>query len=215
MFRLFFGKLWKDKKNPSASKVMIIGVGNGGANVVDYMQVHGFEQAALCVCDMDASVVKHSKVQHRLLLGEKGLGAGNNPELGYKESIKKIHEIRTLIDQPHPEVAFIVACLGGGCGTGASPVVASECKRLGIKTIGVVTLPFEWEGEHKFHQAIAGLTELAKNTDAMFVLNNQYLLNHHQDLSMMDAFMHADDLVCAVIRRLIDNLLNFRKLQFR
>lgn len=62
MFRLFFGKHWKDKKNPSASKVMIIGVGNGGANVVDYMQVHGFEQAALCVCDMDASVVKHSIV---------------------------------------------------------------------------------------------------------------------------------------------------------
>ena len=206
MFRLFFGKLWKDKKNPSASKVMIIGVGKGGANIVDYMQVHGFEQAALCVCDMDASVVKHSKVQHRLLLGEKGLGAGNNPELGYKESMKKINEIRSLINQVHPEIAFVVACLGGGCGTGASPVVASECKRLGFKTIGVVTLPFEWEGEQKFHQAVAGLTELAKNTDAMFVLNNQYLLDHHQDLSVMDAFTRADALACVAIRSIMDDL---------
>ncbi len=206
MFRLFFRKRGKDKKKLSASKVMIIGVGNGGANVVDYMQVHGFEQAALCICDMDASVVKHSKVQHRLLLGEKGLGAGNNPELGYKESMKKINEIRSLINQVHPEIAIVVACLGGGCGTGASPVVASECKRLGFKTIGVVTLPFDWEGEQRFHQAVAGLSDLAKNTDVMFVLKNQYLLDHHRDLSVMDAFMHADALACMAIRSIMDDL---------
>lgn len=202
----FFRNRRKGENELDLSEIKIIGVGNGGTNVINHLQTHGVKEDSLCVCDMDAMVLKHSIAQHRLLLGQKGLGAGNNPELGYKESIKKIHEIRTLIEQPHPEVAFIVACLGGGCGTGASPVVAGECKSLGIKTIGVVTLPFEFEGEHKFHQAIAGLTELAKNTDAMFVLNNQYLLNHHQDLSMMDAFTRADALACVAIRSIMDDL---------
>ena len=173
MRKLFSKPHERQKGSFDASEIEIIGVGCGGTNIVNYMQTHGFKDFPLAVCDMDASVIEHSKVREKLLFGMDGLGAGNNPELGKSEAEKKMIDIRSIIKE-HTKVSFVVVCLGGGCGTGASPVVAREIKKRGVKTIGVATLPFEFEGRLKFNQAMDGLIELATYTDAIFVLNNQY-----------------------------------------
>lgn len=186
-----------------ASEIEVIGVGCGGANIVNYMQTHGFKDVPLAVCDMDASVIEHSKVQEKLLFGRDGLGAGNNPKLGKSEAEMKMMDICSIIKE-HTKVTFVVACLGGGCGTGASPIIAKEIKKRGIKTFGVVTLPFEFEGKLKINQAMEGLRELATYTDAIFVLNNQYILNHHPELAMNAAFSMADELMGKIVWSIID-----------
>ena len=206
-------KLFSCSKNRSncrfdSSDIEVIGVGCGGINVVNHMQMHGFKEVSLAVCDMDASVIHNSKVQEKLLLGSDGLGAGNKPELGQKEAEKKISDIQTLIKK-QTKVTFVVTCLGGGCGTGVAPIIARESKKRGIKTIGVATLPFEFEGKIKFSQAIEGIRELAANTDSMFVLNNQYILKHHPELAMNNAFSKADELIGDVVWSIIGNMSKY------
>ncbi len=186
-----------------ASEIEVIGIGCGGTNIVNYMQMHGFKDVPLAVCDMDASVLEHSKVQEKLLFGMDGLGAGNNPKLGKSEAEKKMMDIRSII-KGHTKVAFVVVCLGGGFGTGASPIIAEDIKKHGIKTFGVVTLPFEFEGKLKINQAMEGLRELATYTDALFVLNNQYILNNHPELAINAAFSMADELMGRVVWSIID-----------
>lgn len=204
MINLFFRNRRKSENALAPSIIKIIGVGNGGINVINHLQTHGFKKDSLWACDMDGSVVERAVTTHCLLLGQDGLGSGNSSELARKEAKKRIGEIRSMIDKGHPEVAFVVACLGGGCGTGVSPIIAEESRKMGIKTIGVVTLPFEFEGSRKFNQATAGLAKLAKNTDAMFVLNNQYMLNHHSGASVITAFSKADELMRTVVCSIVD-----------
>lgn len=203
MRKLFSKYHERQKGSFDASEIEIIGVGCGGTNIVNYMQMHGFKDVPLAVCDMDASVLEHSKVQDKLLFGMDGLGAGNNPKLGKSEAEKKMMDIRSII-KGHTKVAFVVACLGGGFGTGASPIIAEEIRKRGIKTFGVVTLPFEFEGKLKINQAMEGLRELATYTDAIFVLNNQYILNNHPELAINAAFSMADELMGRVVWSIID-----------
>lgn len=203
MGKLFSKSYERQKGRIHASGIEVIGVGCGGTNIVNYMQTHGFKDVPLAVCDMDASVIEHSEVQEKLLFGMNGLGAGNNPQFGRIEAEKNMMKIRSIIKE-HTKVTFVVTCLGGGFGTGASPIVAREIKKHGVKTIGVATLPFEFEGEFKFNQAMDGLRELATYTDAIFVLNNQYILNHHPELAMNAAFSMADELMGKVVWSIID-----------
>lgn len=204
MINLFFRNRRKSENALAPSIIKIIGVGNGGINVINHLQTHGFKEDSLWACDMDGSVIERAVATHCLLLGQTGLGSGNNSELARKEAKKRIGEICSMIDKGHPEVIFVVACLGGGCGTAVSPIIAEESRKMGIKTIGVVTLPFEFEGNRKFNHAAAGLAELAKNTDAMFVLNNQYLINHHSRESVITAFSKANELMRTVMCSIID-----------
>lgn len=204
MINLFFRNRRKGENTLDLSGIKIIGVGNGGTNVINHLQTHGVKEDSLWACDMDASVIERAVTTHCLLLGQDGLGSGNSSELARKEAKKRIGEIRSMIDKGHPEVTLVVACLGGGCGTGVSPIIAEESRKMGIKTIGVVTLPFEFEGSRKFNQAAAGLAELAKNTDAMFVINNQYILNYHSGASVITAFSKADELMRTVMCSIID-----------
>ena len=204
MINLFFRNRRKSENALAPSIIKIIGVGNGGINVINHLQTHGFKEDSLWACDMDGSVIERAVATHCLLLGQTGLGSGNNSELARKEAKKRIGEICSMIDKGHPEVIFVVACLGGGCGTAVSPIIAEESRKKGIKTIGVVTLPFEFEGNRKFNHAAAGLAELAKNTDAMFVLNNQYLINHHSRESVITAFSKANELMRTVVCSIID-----------
>lgn len=203
MRKLFSKYHERQKGSFDASEIEIIGVGCGGTNIVNYMQMHGFKDVPLAVCDMDASVLEHSKVQDKLLFGMDGLGAGNNPKLGKSEAEKKMMDIRSII-KGHTKVAFVVACLGGGFGTGASPIIAEEIRKHGIKTFGVVTLPFEFEGKLKINQAMEGLRELATYTDAIFVLNNQYILNNHPELAINAAFSMADEQMGKIVWSIID-----------
>lgn len=193
---------WWKKHSSKQPTIKVIGVGCGGGNIVNHMYDLGSNEISLVVCDMDRTTIEQSKVPIKLQLGHDGLGAGNNPKIGRKEAEKKIADIRTLLKND-TEMVFVVTCLGGGCGTGVTPSIARESKQLGITTIGVATIPFEFEGKHKYEQALDGIQELTKNCDAVFLLNNQYILKHHNNMSMMSAFANADKLMCEIIRNII------------
>lgn len=152
-------------------------------------------------CDLDAKVLEHSKASATLLLGDDGLGAGNMADDACAVALKNVEQIRKLFDK-HTELVFIVSCLGGGCGSGVSPIVAQVAKDLGIKTVGLVTIPFRFEGEQKLEQALDAAKEMIKVTDSVFVLNNEYLIQHCGDKSVDVAFGEVDEMVSEVVRRI-------------
>ena len=195
------------KKHPT---IKIIGVGCGGGNVINHIHDLGNDGISLAVCDLDETTLKQSKASITLQLGDDGLGAGNNPELGHIEAEKKIEDIRTLL-KDKTEITFIVTCLGGGCGTGVAPVIARESKKLGLTTVSVATIPFKFEGNRKYTQALHGIREMTKHSDALFLLNNQYIIKHHSNLSIMEAFANADKLMGEII----NSIINFIKLSPR
>ena len=137
-----------------------------------------------------------------LQLGTDGLGSGNSPEKARIATEGNTDAIKKLFDDK-PSMTFVVTCLGGGCGTGAAPVIARESKKLGITTVALATLPFELEGERRFSQASEGIQNLARNTDAIFLLNNQYIKEQYCDLPINQAFAKADDLLAEVAQSLI------------
>ena len=192
------------RKHPREKKgIKVIGVGCGGGNVVNHLHDFGSNEFSLAVCDMDRTTLKRSKVPITVQLGIDGLGAGNNPDMGYLEAEKKNKDIHTLLEND-TDIVFVVTCLGGGCGTGAAPVIARESRKLGFTTIGVATIPFDFEGKKKYEQALNGVRELTRNSDALFLFNNQSIIKHHSDLSMAEAFADADKMMCEVIRKLAD-----------
>ena len=205
MNKLFKISQWWRKHPKEKNSIKVIGVGCGGGNVVNHMHDLESNGFSLAVCDMDRTTLKRSKVPITLQLGIDGLGAGNNPNIGHLEAERKIKDIRTLLES-NTGIVFVVTCLGGGCGTGAAPVIARESRKLGITTIGVATIPFGFEGKKKYEQALNGIRKFAKNSDALFLLNNQYIIRHHSDLSMAEAFANADKVMCEVIKKLADSI---------
>ena len=153
-------------------------------------------------CDMDAKVLEKSAAATTLQIGTDGLGSGNNPEKANIAAEENTDAIKKLFDY-RTSMTFVVTCLGGGCGTGAAPVIARESKKMGITTIALATLPFELEGERRFSQASEGIQNLARNTDAIFLLNNQYIKTQYCDLPINQAFAKADDLLAEVAQSLI------------
>ena len=185
------------------SNIKIIGVGCGGNNVVNSLSANGINYGSLVACDCDASVLERSKADVKLKLGNDGLGTGGNPNVGRKTAEDKTADIRVLLGD-RTDVAFVVSCLGGGCGTGAAPVVAREARQMGITTICVATLPFEFEGTQRFEQSLDGVREMAKNADGVFLLNNQYIFRQHWDSPINEAFAQTDGMLCNVIRSTIE-----------
>lgn len=184
------------------STVKVIGVGCGGNNIVNHLSQSNLEDFSFVACDMDAKVLEKSAAATTLQLGKNGLGSGNSPEKARIASEENTDAIKKLFDDKL-SMAFVVTCLGGGCGTGAAPIIARESRKLGITTIALATLPFELEGEHRFSQASEGIQNLARNTDALFLLNNQYIKERYCDLPINQAFAKADDLLAKVTKSLI------------
>ena len=182
--------------------VKVIGVGCGGNNIVNHMSQSNFDNIVFVACDMDAIVLEKSAAATTLQLGTDGLGSGNSPEKACIAADEDSDAIKKLFDDK-PSLAFVVTCLGGGCGTGASPVIARESKKMGITTIALATLPFELEGERRFLQASEGIQNLARSTDALFLLNNQYIKEQYCDLPINQAFAKADNLLAEVAKSLI------------
>jgi len=182
--------------------IKIIGVGCGGGNIVNHLSESKLNDVSLAVCDSDGSVVERTKANVALQLGTDGLGTGSNPAVGRAEAEKKVADIRALL-RDKPQMTFVVSCFGGGCGTGVAPVIARESKSMGITTIGIATLPFEFEGKIRYECALDGIREMAKNTDAMFLLNNQYVFREHWELPMNEAFTKADELIGNVIKSIV------------
>ena len=185
--------------------VKVIGVGCGGNNIVNHISQSNLEGFSFVACDMDAKVLEKSAAATTLQLGTDGLGSGNSPEKARITAKENTDAIKKLFDDK-PSMTFVATCLGGGCGTGAAPVIARESKKMGITTIALATLPFELEGERRFSQALEGIQNLARNTDAIFLLNNQYIKEQYCDLPINQAFAKADDLLAEVAKCLIRSI---------
>lgn len=175
-----------------SSIIKVIGVGGGGGNAVNHMYREGIHDVTFVLCNTDKKALNDSPVPVHLQLGKEGLGAGNKPEKGQQEAEDSEAEIRNMLDDG-TKMVFITAGMGGGTGTGAGPVVARIAKDMGILTVGIVTIPFKWEGKKKILQALAGVERMAKNVDALLVINNERLFSIYGQLSVEDAFGKADD----------------------
>lgn len=182
--------------------IKVIGVGGGGGNAVNYMYQQQIPHIQFVICNTDRQALDRSPVPNRLLLGydiTHGLGAGNVPEVGRRCAEASIDDIKALFDD-QTEMVFITATMGGGTGTGAAPVVARVAKESGVLTIGIVTVPFYFEGEKKILKALEGAKELQKHVDALLIINNENLIELYKDLNFFNAFSKADDTLANAAR---------------
>lgn len=182
-------------KDLSQSIIKVIGVGGGGCNAVRNMYNEQISGVTLAVCNTDSKSLAPSPVPVKIMLGE-GLGAGGIPEIGRSEAEKNIDDIERLLSDG-TKMAFITASLGGGTGTGAAPVVAGIARKMGILTVGVVTLPFYFEKKQKIIKALKGVEELRQNVDALLIINNERLCDVYADsnISVKESFARADNIL--------------------
>lgn len=173
------------------SIIKVIGVGGGGGNAVNHMYREGIHDVNFVLCNTDSKALCDSPVPIRLQLGKEGLGAGNRPERARQAAEESVEDIRKMLGK-ETKMVFITAGMGGGTGTGAAPVVAREAKAMGILTVGIVTIPFLFEGNMKIDQALDGVEEISKHVDALLVINNERLREIYPDLNVLSAFEKAD-----------------------
>ena len=193
-------------KNHTQAIIKVIGVGGGGSNAVNHMFHEGIHDVSFALCNTDNQALSRSPVPVKVQLGEfttGGLGAGNKPEVARKAAEESIDMIQDLLSDG-TRMVFITAGMGGGTGTGAAPVIARVAKDLGILTIGIVTIPFVFEGPPKIVQALRGVEEIAKNVDALLVINNERLREIYSDLTIMNAFARADDTLATAARSIAE-----------
>ncbi|MGI6073367.1 MAG: cell division protein FtsZ [Fermentimonas sp.] len=181
--------------NQTDAIIKVVGVGGGGGNAVNHMYMEGIHDVSFALCNTDNQALMKSPVPVKLQLGIQttgGLGAGNKPEIARQAAEESIDNIRDLFSDG-TRMVFITAGMGGGTGTGAAPVIARVAKDMDILTVGIVTIPFVFEGTKKILQALKGVEEIAKNVDALLVINNERLRDIYSDLTVMNAFAKADD----------------------
>ncbi len=177
------------------SIIKVIGVGGGGGNAVNHMYNEGIHAVSFALCNTDNQALAQSPVTTRVQLGRKttqGLGAGNKPEVARAAAEESREDIERLLSDG-TKMVFITAGMGGGTGTGAAPVVAKIAKEMDILTVGIVTIPFVFEGRTKIVQALKGVDQMWHNVDALLVINNEKLINIYSDLTIPNAFAKADD----------------------
>ena len=179
------------------SIIKVIGVGGGGSNAVNHMYNQGIRDVEFVVCNTDVQALLNSPVPNRLQIGTdltEGLGAGANPEKGRNAALESKEEIRDLLSDG-TKMVFITAGMGGGTGTGAAPVIAKVARELDLLTVGIVTMPFGFEGRKKMEQAEAGISELKQNCDTLLVILNDKLREIYGNLSIRNAFAQADNVL--------------------
>ena len=199
---LDFGEPRKEK-----SIIKVIGVGGGGGNAVNHMYREGIHDVSFVLCNTDNQALNDSPVPERLQLGKEGLGAGNKPERARQAAEESIDSVRKML-KDGTKMAFITAGMGGGTGTGAAPVIARVSKELGILTVGIVTIPFRFEGDKKIDQALDGVEEMSKHVDALLVINNERLRAIYPDLGVLDAFGKADDTLSVAAKSIAEIITN-------
>jgi cell division protein FtsZ len=180
-----------------SSIIKVMGVGGGGSNAVNHMFRMGIKGVDFIICNTDIQALNESPVPNKIHLGKiktKGLGAGSKPEVGRDAALESEEEIRKILSD-NTEMVFITAGMGGGTGTGAAPVIASIARELGILTVGIVTLPFTFEGKKRKMHAEEGLKELRKHVDTLLVICNDKLRELYGNLKMKEAFAHADNVL--------------------
>lgn len=195
--------------------IKVVGVGGGGSNAVRHMYQEGIQDVSFLIINTDYQALKGSPIPNKLQISEKGLGAGAKPEVAreyaeqYKEQIKEALSDGT-------EMVFITAGMGGGTGTGAAPIVARIAQELGILTVGIVTIPFEFEGRDKIIMALEGVASIKRYVDALLVVNNNRLIDIYPDFNFFNAFKKADDTLTIAAKSISDiiNIEGYMNLDF-
>lgn len=179
------------------SIIKVIGVGGGGGNAVNHMFQQGIKDVSFVVCNTDNQSLIKSPVPNKIQLGQNttaGLGAGGKPETACKAAEESLDRIKKMLEE-NTKMVFITAGMGGGTGTGASPVIAKAAHDMGILTVAIVTIPFAFEGPKKIRQAMEGVAKLSQHVDAILVINNEKLRKIYPDLDLSNAFAKADDVL--------------------
>lgn len=186
-----------DLPKETSSIIKVIGVGGGGSNAVNHMFDLGIVGVDFAICNTDNQAMELSKVPTKIQLGPdltEGLGAGSKPDIGRQACIESIDEIKTFLANG-TKMLFVTAGMGGGTGTGAAPIIAKAAQEMDILTVGIVTLPFSFEGRRRSKQGVDGLDELKKNVDTLIVISNDKLRQIHGNLKLSEAFAEADDIL--------------------
>ena len=188
-------------KNQS-NVIKVIGVGGGGSNAINHMFKQGIKGVDFVICNTDAQALNNSGVPNKIQLGlhiTEGLGAGANPEIGEKAAVESLDDIRTMLDT-NTKMVFITAGMGGGTGTGAAPIIAKMAKELDILTVGIVTMPFQFEGKIRNTQAHKGIEKLRKVVDSLVIINNNKLREVYGNLGFKAGFSKADEVLSTAAR---------------
>ncbi|MDG1974299.1 MAG: cell division protein FtsZ [Flavobacteriaceae bacterium] len=183
-------------KNQS-NVIKVIGVGGGGSNAINYMHSKGIKGVDFVVCNTDSQALESSQVENKIQLGitlTEGLGAGANPEIGEKAAVESFDDIRKMFET-NTKMVFITAGMGGGTGTGAAPIISKLAKEMNILTVGIVTMPFQFEGKIRSEQAQIGVNKLRKQVDALIVINNNKLRDIYGNLGFKEGFAKADEVL--------------------
>lgn len=190
---------FEPKQHPSIIKVL--GVGGGGSNAVNHMFKLGIKGVEFAICNTDVQALESSPVPIKIEIGSNGgLGAGANPEVGRASAENSIERIKELLDDDHTQMLFITAGMGGGTGTGAAPVIAKLAREMGILTVGIVTLPFGFEGRRRKQQAELGIEQIKKHVDALLVISNDKLREQFGNLVLAEAFAQADNVLSSAAK---------------
>jgi cell division protein FtsZ len=195
-----------DLPQDNSSIIKVIGVGGGGSNAVNHMYKQGIKGVDFIVCNTDQQALDVSPVPLKIVLGAsltKGRGAGSLPEVGKNAAIENIEEVKAILAN-NTEMVFITAGLGGGTGTGAAPIIAQAAKEMGILTVGIVTIPFGFEGKKRKAQADEGMEALKANVDTLLVISNDKLREIYGNLKVTEAFGHADDILATAAKGIAD-----------
>ena len=190
--------------NQENSIIKVIGVGGGGCNAVNYMYKQNIKGCSFVVCNTDAQALQTSEVPVKIQMGTNGLGAGTDPTAGRNAALESQEEIAEKVLDCGTQMLFITAGMGGGTGTGASPVIAKMAKEKGILTVAVVTIPFKNEGNESQSKAVDGIHELEKNVDSLLIINNEKLYQFFGDTLIQEAFPKADEVLATAVRGIIE-----------
>jgi len=188
-------------KNQS-NVIKVIGVGGGGSNAINHMFQSGINGVDFVICNTDSQALNNSPVPNKIQLGvslTEGLGAGANPEVGEQAALESMEEIKQMLART-TKMIFITAGMGGGTGTGAAPVIAKQAKELDVLTVGIVTMPFEFEGKMRCEQARIGIEKLRANVDSLIVINNNKLREVYGNLGFKAGFSKADEVLSTAAR---------------
>jgi cell division protein FtsZ len=197
-----FGSISFDLPKNQSNVIKVIGVGGGGSNAINHMFKQGIKGVDFIVCNTDSQALDNSSVPNKIQLGvhlTEGLGAGANPDVGHQSAIESVAEIEKVLDR-NTKMVFITAGMGGGTGTGAAPVIAQLAKERDILTVGIVTLPFLFEGKVRQEQALIGIEKLRKQVDSLIVINNNKLREVYGNLGFKAGFSKADEVLATASR---------------
>jgi cell division protein FtsZ len=208
-----FDNISFDMPKSQSNAIKVIGVGGGGSNAVNYMFQQNTKGVDYVICNTDAQALDNSPIPNKIQLGASltsGLGAGANPEIGEESAKESLQEIQEMLTS-HTKMVFITAGMGGGTGTGAAPIIAKIAKDLDILTVGIVTMPFQFEGRRRTEQAQKGIDELRQNVDSLIVINNNKLREVYGNLGFKAGFSKADEVLTTASRGIAEVITHHYK----